>query len=75
MYGDGDEECVVCADAISDRVCVPCGHVVYCGPCASVVVAAYGVGFSAKRCPICRANVRSVARLDRFRDERGRHLA
>ena len=75
VYGDGDEECVVCADAISDRVCVPCGHVVYCGPCASVVVAAYGVGFSAKRCPICRANVRSVARLDRFRDERGRHLA
>ena len=34
-----------------------------------------GARVTVKRCPICRAAVRSVARLDRFRDERGRLLA
>lgn len=71
LYGEGDDECVVCMDAVSDQVCVPCGHVVYCGSCSKLVCGVHGV----KRCPVCRANVRLVSPLDRFREDRARLLA
>lgn len=71
VYGEGDEECVVCMLAVSDQVCVPCGHVVYCEPCSRVLGS---VGY-VKSCPVCRANVRRISPLDQFRDDRTRLLA
>lgn len=71
VYGEGDQECVVCMFAVSDQVCVPCGHVVYCGPCSRVLGS---VGY-VKSCPVCRAAVRLISPLDQFRDDRTRLLA
>lgn len=49
--------CVVCEDASSEAVCVPCGHVAGCISCLKEI--------KDKKlgCPICRANIDQVIKL------------
>jgi Zinc finger, C3HC4 type (RING finger) len=56
-----DTACVICFEAEGDRVLLPCGHAGYCGACADALL------YSPNRfrlCPICRASLGSVARVD-----------
>ncbi|KAL1200044.1 putative E3 ubiquitin-protein ligase XBAT34 [Cardamine amara subsp. amara] len=49
--------CVICEDASSEAVCVPCGHVAGCISCLKEI--------KDKKlgCPICRANIHQVIKL------------
>jgi hypothetical protein len=49
--GRGDEECVVCMDAVRTHIFAPCGHVCACAQCARKIVE------TSKRCPKCRATI------------------
>eukprot|EP00924_Labyrinthula_sp_SR-Ha-C_P007235 maker-scaffold_8-snap-gene-13.51-mRNA-1 protein AED:0.00 eAED:0.00 QI:112/1/1/1/1/1/2/94/520 len=53
--GAGDEECVVCFDAIVDCVIVPCGHMSCCETCAKKF----------EECPVCRQKVENVIKTFR----------
>lgn len=53
----GYGECVICVDASSEAVCVPCGHVAGCVSCLKEI--------KNKKlgCPVCRANIDQVIKL------------
>ncbi|XP_010450048.1 PREDICTED: putative E3 ubiquitin-protein ligase XBAT34 isoform X2 [Camelina sativa] len=46
-----DGMCVICADASSEAVCVPCGHVAGCVSCLKEIKN------KKMGCPVCRANI------------------
>ncbi|XVE65828.1 hypothetical protein DITRI_Ditri08aG0030500 [Diplodiscus trichospermus] len=56
---DGGPSCVICLDAPSEAVCVPCGHVAGCMSCLNEI--------KAKKwgCPVCRAKIEQVIKLYR----------
>jgi len=45
--------CVVCLDAVSDHLVIPCGHKCGCSACLSVLT----------KCPICRGPITSIQRV------------
>lgn len=49
--------CVICVDASSEAVCVPCGHVAGCISCLKEIKNKK-IG-----CPVCRANIDQVIKL------------
>lgn len=53
----GSGVCVICVDASSEAVCVPCGHVAGCISCLKQI--------KDKKlgCPVCRANIDQVIKL------------
>ena len=52
--------CVICMASQSDHLCIPCGHVVFCGSCARDPRLE-------PRCPVCRLDVEDVQRVARPR--------
>jgi hypothetical protein len=53
----GDAECLVCMDARREWLCVPCGHVVYCGDCKLRAEA------DRLPCPTCRQAVSQLVKV------------
>uniref|UniRef100_A0A1J3DF44 Putative E3 ubiquitin-protein ligase XBAT34 n=1 Tax=Noccaea caerulescens TaxID=107243 RepID=A0A1J3DF44_NOCCA len=53
----GYGECVICVDASSEAVCVPCGHVAGCVSCLKEI------RNKKLGCPVCRANIDQVIKL------------
>ena len=49
--------CVICMASQSDHLCIPCGHVVFCGSCARDPRLE-------PRCPVCRLDVEDVQRVE-----------
>ena len=54
VYGDSSE-CCLCMDQPADAVFVPCGHAVFCAPCAKRSLGAK------RRCALCRQRVDEVS--------------
>ncbi|XP_010451527.1 PREDICTED: vesicle-associated protein 2-1-like [Camelina sativa] len=52
-----DGLCVICVDASSEAVCVPCGHVAGCVSCLKEIKN------MKMGCPVCRANIDQVIKL------------
>lgn len=54
---DSGSSCVVCLDAPTEGVCIPCGHVAGCMSCLNEV--------KAKKwgCPVCRAKIDQVIKI------------
>jgi len=52
-----DGLCVICVDAPSEAVCVPCGHVAGCISCLREIEN------KKMGCPVCRANIDQVIKL------------
>jgi hypothetical protein len=52
-----DGLCVICVDAPSEAVCVPCGHVAGCISCLKEIEN------KKMGCPVCRANIDQVIKL------------
>jgi len=50
-----NRSCLVCWEKERAMACVPCGHVIYCGPCSSAMV---GVA-----CALCRKNVTQLIKI------------
>lgn len=55
VFENDPDKCIVCLEKIRTRMCVPCGHVCMCADCASVWIRSKG------NCPVCRAQVNSIA--------------
>ena len=51
------KECVICMDATSSHVFVPCGHVCTCDSCSRSIMA------SSSTCPVCRTVATTVVKL------------
>ncbi|KAL0899247.1 hypothetical protein Bca101_083208 [Brassica carinata] len=57
--GGSSGQCLVCTDAPSDGICVPCGHVAGCMSCLTEIKSKeWG-------CPVCRANIHQVIKVYR----------
>ena len=54
---EGESECCVCYDRPIDTGLEPCGHVALCAGCASRL--------RPRRCPLCRANIQHMTRVER----------
>ncbi|CAN6918499.1 unnamed protein product, partial [Brassica oleracea] len=52
-------QCSVCLDALSDAVCVPCGHVAGCTSCLTEIKSK-NLG-----CPVCRAKIDQIVKVYR----------
>ncbi|KAF2542422.1 hypothetical protein F2Q68_00031883 [Brassica cretica] len=52
-------QCSVCLDALSDAVCVPCGHVAGCKSCLTEIKSK-NLG-----CPVCRAKIDQIVKVYR----------
>ncbi|KAL0656096.1 hypothetical protein Bca4012_076680 [Brassica carinata] len=57
--GGSSGQCLICMDAPSDGICVPCGHVAGCMSCLTQIKS------HASECPICRANIHQVMKVYR----------
>ncbi|KAJ0235705.1 Ankyrin repeat-containing protein [Hirschfeldia incana] len=57
--GSSAGQCLICMDAPSDGICVPCGHVAGCMSCLTQIKS------HASECPICRANIHQVIKVYR----------
>lgn len=51
------DRCIVCAENHRDSICIPCGHVAGCYDCMRVVTQ------ENSSCPVCRAHVDGVVRI------------
>ena len=49
------EECVVCMSNRATQALIPCGHLCFCGTCATQ--------HAPSKCPLCRADVESVVHI------------
>lgn len=57
--GGSSGQCLVCMDAPSDGICVPCGHVAGCMSCLTEIKSKeWG-------CPVCRASIHQVIKVYR----------
>lgn len=56
---EGDDDCLICADAKQDVVFAPCGHFCACFGCANRIF-----GSRDKRCPVCRTPIQVVCTMD-----------
>lgn len=55
--GDTSGTCIICWDAPSEGVCIPCGHLAGCMSCLNEIkVKNWG-------CPVCRASIEQVIRV------------
>ena len=55
VYGDVDDECVICMEENNQIVFIPCGHFCTCEICSNKI----------QKCPLCRSLITSLV----YRDE------
>lgn len=54
IYGEVDDECVICLEEKCEMVFIPCGHFCTCGTCCSSLQS------SSFNCPLCRSSIVQV---------------
>jgi hypothetical protein len=54
-------ECVVCMSEARDTMVLPCRHMCLCSGCATAVMAQAD---ASRKCPVCRAEMQSLLRLE-----------
>lgn len=61
IFKDPSGECVVCMDASTEVVIVPCGHFCLCKECADILVES-----KFPKCPLCRGDLQRVVPEDQI---------